>query len=46
MSLHSVLQHFEQFGRTCKELEQFSNAKQWVDVCKAWNEGESQHVSV
>ncbi|AWE07075.1 EBSC protein [Lysinibacillus sp. 2017] len=31
---------------TCKELEQFSNAKQWVDVCKAWNEGESEHVSV
>jgi prolyl-tRNA editing enzyme YbaK/EbsC (Cys-tRNA(Pro) deacylase) len=31
---------------TCQELEQYSKAKAWVDVCKGWEEGELEHVSV
>lgn len=26
---------------TCDELQHYSNAKAWVDVCKAWNEAEA-----
>ena len=26
---------------TCEELEKYSNAAQWVDVCKGWNEEEA-----
>ncbi|KIO64121.1 hypothetical protein B4065_2790 [Caldibacillus thermoamylovorans] len=25
---------------TCEELEKFSNAKSWIDVCKAWQDQE------
>ena len=31
---------------TCQELEQYSKALAWVDVCKGWNESVIEHVSV
>ena len=31
---------------TCEEMERYSKARGWVDVCKGWNEEVIEHVSV